>query len=277
MPRRGHKRKLHEASSTDKLEDPQDEEDVPSKIMPCQLPPKEVNAGSFTLPCTIGSLNFYDIADLAASVNVIPKIVGNVLVKNDKFLFPSDFVVIDMLEARYETMILSRPFLATIHAEINDFNKEISLGIGKDRITFDIDKKIHNLTTPVKKVHERCGKKARIDKADPSIHKKVCNGGEDIYGINEKGKLREWYCCHDDKRRGMTGEGYHSLDLLLVKYGGSQEIDQLTDEYELGIGKKGHILEEIWENYKEVQGDDTYWWYDHWLEEHKKQEIWEEV
>ncbi|GKB66428.1 reverse transcriptase domain-containing protein, partial [Tanacetum coccineum] len=44
-----------------------------SKVLPCQLPPKEMNPGNFTLPCTIGSLNFYAMADLGASVNVIPK------------------------------------------------------------------------------------------------------------------------------------------------------------------------------------------------------------
>ncbi|GJS01315.1 putative ribonuclease H-like domain-containing protein [Tanacetum coccineum] len=35
------------------------------------------------------------------------------------------------------------------------------------------------------------------------------------------------------------------------------EIDQLADEYELGIGKKGHMLEDIWENCRKVQGDNT--------------------
>ncbi|GJU13741.1 putative reverse transcriptase domain-containing protein [Tanacetum coccineum] len=76
-------------------------------------------------------------------------IVENILVKIDKFLFPSDFVVMDMLNTRNETMILGRPFLATIHAEIDVFNKEISLGIGGDRVTFDMDKKIHNFTTSI--------------------------------------------------------------------------------------------------------------------------------
>ncbi|GJW92937.1 ribonuclease H-like domain-containing protein [Tanacetum coccineum] len=123
------------------------------------------------------------MADLGASVNVIPKsmfehlklanlkktdmlvemddmtkrapigIVENVLVKIDKFLFPSDFMVIDMLNTRNETMILRRPFLATIHAEIDVFNKEISLGIGDDRVTFDMDKKIHNFMTHVGKIY----------------------------------------------------------------------------------------------------------------------------
>ncbi|GJX23916.1 hypothetical protein Tco_0228361 [Tanacetum coccineum] len=40
------------------------------------------------------------------------------------------------------------------------------------------------------------------------------------------------------------------------------EVDQLADEYELGIGKKGHMLDDIWENCKKVQGDNTYWWHD---------------
>ncbi|GJR40273.1 hypothetical protein Tco_1215957 [Tanacetum coccineum] len=30
------------------------------------------------------------------------------------------------------------------------------------------------------------------------------------------------------------------------------EVEQLVDEYELGFGKKGHILEMIWENYKKI-------------------------
>ncbi|GKC49225.1 hypothetical protein Tco_1071970 [Tanacetum coccineum] len=46
---------------------------VSSKVLPCQLPLKELNPGNFTLPCTIGSLNFFAMADLDANVNVISK------------------------------------------------------------------------------------------------------------------------------------------------------------------------------------------------------------
>ncbi|GKA00992.1 reverse transcriptase domain-containing protein [Tanacetum coccineum] len=80
-------------------------------------------------------------------------IVENILVKIDKFLFPSDFVVINMLNKLNETMILGRPFLATIHAEIDVFNKEISLGIRSDRVTFNMDKKIHNFTTSIREIY----------------------------------------------------------------------------------------------------------------------------
>nr|GEW11596.1 hypothetical protein [Tanacetum cinerariifolium] len=165
------------------------------------------------------------IKDLSASVNVIPKsmfehlklaqlkktgmlvemadmtkrspigIVENVIVKIDKFLFPSDFTVMDMLNTRNETMILGRSFIATIHAEINVFNKEISFGIG------DLVK---------------------------------------------------------DPRERSFDDYKWMFDL---------EVDQLADEYELDIGKKGHMLDDIWENCKKVQWDNTYWWHDQKSEE----------
>ncbi|GKD71808.1 reverse transcriptase domain-containing protein [Tanacetum coccineum] len=288
------------------------EEGVSSKVLPCQLPPKEINPLNFTIPYTIGSLNFYVMSDLGASINVIPKsmfehlklarlkktdmlvemadmtkkapigIVENILVKINKFLFPSDFVVIDMLSMRDETMILGRPFLATIHAEIDIFNKEISLGIWDDKVTFDMDKKIHNFTTLIGKIYminsihndespslsnaqsdkssrfeksnnlqnesnyiqEQSSKKTRIFKADthlPSMHfykpvkkicngilkvwptcdptMKTCNGGIEIYGMNEEGVLKLLYCYLDGHRESIKGSGLSFPEFLLVKYG----------------------------------------------------------
>ncbi|GJY16011.1 RNA-directed DNA polymerase, eukaryota, reverse transcriptase zinc-binding domain protein [Tanacetum coccineum] len=147
----------------------EEKEEGSSETLPCQLPPKEINPGSFTLPCTIGNLKLYVMADLGAGVNVMPKslfehlkladlketsmvvemadmtkkaplgIVENILVKIDKFLFHSDFVVIVMLEGLNETMLLGRPFLATIHAQIDVFRREISLGIGEEKVKFDMN------------------------------------------------------------------------------------------------------------------------------------------
>ncbi|GJZ72470.1 reverse transcriptase domain-containing protein [Tanacetum coccineum] len=148
--------------------------DTPDALQ--HLPPKELNPGSFTLPCKIDKFNFYSMADLGASINVMPKsifehllltnlkktnmlyemadmskkaplgIVKNVLVKIDKFLFPSDFVIIDNTPS--ETKILGRPVLATIHAEIDVFARKFSLGINEDRIIFDIMRKDHNYMNP---------------------------------------------------------------------------------------------------------------------------------
>ncbi|GJV36485.1 hypothetical protein Tco_1408962 [Tanacetum coccineum] len=60
---------IHEVSFINKLED----DNISSKGLLCQILPKEINPGSFTLPCTFGSLDFYVMADLGASINVMPK------------------------------------------------------------------------------------------------------------------------------------------------------------------------------------------------------------
>ncbi|GJT30310.1 reverse transcriptase domain-containing protein [Tanacetum coccineum] len=78
-------------------------------------------------------------------------IVENVLEKIDKFLFPFDFMINDMLGDPNETMILGRPFLATIHARIDVFYKEISLGV-EDKIVFDMNGNVHHPTAFVEKV-----------------------------------------------------------------------------------------------------------------------------
>nr|GEY44134.1 RNA-directed DNA polymerase, eukaryota, reverse transcriptase zinc-binding domain protein [Tanacetum cinerariifolium] len=71
--------------------------------------------------------------------------------------------------------------------------------------------------------------------------------------------IRHDYDITSSLRRGAL----QPPSLTLLHY---NEIDQLADEYKLGIGKKGHMLNDIWENYKKVQGDNTYWWHDYGLE-----------
>ncbi|GKA56493.1 phospholipase-like protein [Tanacetum coccineum] len=213
-------------------------------------------------------------------------IVENVFVKIDKFLFPSDFVVMDMLNTHNETMILGRPFLATIHAEINVFNKEISLGV---------------------RVWPTC---------DPTL--KACNGGIKVYGMNEEGNPKRWYCYLDDDRGSIKGGGLSFPKFLLVKYGevqkeeedykprpkdysfkdwlltkvGHTEVSEpvkkallktwlldcfqeelVKDPRSRRIGKKGHMLDDIWENCKKVQGDNTYWWHDQKSEEEERRQL----
>ncbi|GJX41304.1 reverse transcriptase domain-containing protein [Tanacetum coccineum] len=128
---------------------------------------EELNPRSFLLPFTINNYNSNAIANIDASNNVMPRsiykdlkpanlggatmsveiddmtqqeilgTVKNVLVKIDKFEFPCDFVVTDVPENLGEMIILGRPFLETIHAQIDVFHEEISLGIGEDRIKFE--------------------------------------------------------------------------------------------------------------------------------------------
>ncbi|GJS12169.1 hypothetical protein Tco_0368965 [Tanacetum coccineum] len=140
-----------------------------------------------------------------------------------------DFVVMDMLNTHNETMILGRPFLATIHAEIDVFNKEISLGIRGDRVTFDMDKKIHEFITPIGEIYM-----INTTSNTPSDASSRVEETNDVHTYQEQGR---------------------------------------SHEYELGVGKKGHMLEDIWENCKKVQGDSTYWWHDQKSEEEERRQL----
>ncbi|GJR67359.1 homeodomain-like protein [Tanacetum coccineum] len=137
-----------------------------------KLPLKETNPGSFILPCTIGNHSMSNaLADLGASISIIPyslfKRLGlgslkpikmtieiadksmqspkgikeNVLVKISNFVFPVDFIVLDIIEDENVPIILGRPMLATAHTKIDVYGKKISLGVGRDQVVFKINKK----------------------------------------------------------------------------------------------------------------------------------------
>ncbi|GKE96523.1 phospholipase-like protein [Tanacetum coccineum] len=154
-----------------------------SETLPYQQLSNEINLGSFTLPCTIGNLKTYATAAVGAGINMMPKslfehlklanlkktsmvvemgnmtkrallgIMENILVNIDKFVFHSDFVVIDTPEGPNETILLGRPFLVMIHAQIDVFRGEILLGIGNERIKFDMDREICHSGVPLEKIY----------------------------------------------------------------------------------------------------------------------------
>nr|GEU37937.1 hypothetical protein [Tanacetum cinerariifolium] len=149
----------------------QEEDDVPTKVLPCQLPPKELNPRSFTLPCTMGSLNFYAMADLEwCSEN-------------------------------------SSPVTLTL--------------------IFYFDPRGLQTSTE---------------------------------GLSLQGMVI-------DKVKDPRSRSFDDYKWIF-----DLEVDQLADEYELGIGKKGHMLDNTLDNYKKVKGDNAYWRHDHGIEENERQE-----
>ncbi|KAG8490922.1 hypothetical protein CXB51_014749 [Gossypium anomalum] len=139
---------------------------VCSTILQNKLPNKLKNPGSFIIPCLIGSLDVNDaLADLGANINVMPDkmfkqlglgkpkqtrmsiqladktirfprgIIEDVLVKIDKFIFPVDFVVLDIEKDSNTPLILGRPFLATAKTIIDIGTGELTLRVGNETIT----------------------------------------------------------------------------------------------------------------------------------------------
>ena len=67
-------------------------------------------------------------------------IIEYVLIKIDKFIFPVNFVVLDMEEDEKVPLILGRPFLATSQALIDVESGELTLRVGDDKVCVSIYK-----------------------------------------------------------------------------------------------------------------------------------------
>uniref|UniRef100_A0A1U7YUK2 Uncharacterized protein LOC104248338 n=1 Tax=Nicotiana sylvestris TaxID=4096 RepID=A0A1U7YUK2_NICSY len=140
-------------------------------ILQNKLPQKLGDLGSFTIPCTLGGIYFEKaLCDSGASINLIPLsifrkldlgemkdigvslqfadqstkkpkgIIENVLVRVDKFVFPVDFIVLEMKECPDEPIILGRPFLVTGRAIIDVHQGQLIVRVDEERIIFDMQK-----------------------------------------------------------------------------------------------------------------------------------------
>ena len=140
-----------------------------SVILQKKFPYKLKDPGSFTIPCKIRDLIFERaLCDLGASINLMPLsifkqlglgearpttvtlqlvdrslkhpqgVIEDVLVKVDKFIFPTDFIVLDMEEDKEIPIILGRPFLATGRAMIGVQKRELKLRVQDDEVRFSV-------------------------------------------------------------------------------------------------------------------------------------------
>ncbi|GJS18647.1 reverse transcriptase domain-containing protein [Tanacetum coccineum] len=97
-----------------------------------KLPEKLGNPGKFLIPCGFSELKCKALADLGASINLMPlsvgkKIARDVFVPVGKFTFPADFVIVDYESDPRVPLILGRPFLRTVRALIDVHGEEMIL------------------------------------------------------------------------------------------------------------------------------------------------------
>ncbi|XP_014511686.1 uncharacterized protein LOC106770386 [Vigna radiata var. radiata] len=140
-----------------------------SAIIQKMLPPKLQDLGSFTIPCTIGELEVgRALIDLGASISLMPMsmfkkikrlelkptrmtlqladrylkypfgVDEDVIVKVDKFLFPVDFVIMEMEENGDAPLILGRPFMKTTRILIDVENGKLKLRVQDEEVYFDV-------------------------------------------------------------------------------------------------------------------------------------------
>nr|GEU93622.1 hypothetical protein [Tanacetum cinerariifolium] len=63
-------------------------------------------------------------------------IAKNVLVRIGKFIFPVDFIILDMPEDIKVPLILGRPFMSTTQAKIDVYKRKITLRVGEEKVVF---------------------------------------------------------------------------------------------------------------------------------------------
>ncbi|XP_061356221.1 uncharacterized protein LOC133300666 [Gastrolobium bilobum] len=140
-----------------------------SAIIQKKLPPKMKDPGSFSILIEIGNIEVGKaLCDLGASINLMPLsmcralgikelkpttvflqladksirrpdgVIEDVLVKIDKFIFPADFVVLNMEEDTEIPLLLGRPFLATARAMIDVEQGKLMLRVNEETVTIDV-------------------------------------------------------------------------------------------------------------------------------------------
>ncbi|GJZ28104.1 zinc knuckle CX2CX4HX4C containing protein [Tanacetum coccineum] len=187
------------------------------------LPPKEEDPGSFILPYSIERLDFNNaLADLGPSISIMPffmykrlgignikpinmviemadntksfpkGIVKNLLIKIDKFIFPVDFVILDMIEDFRMPIILGRPLLATAHAKVDIFKKTISLEVGNEKVIFKMRSRFSTIIfESVRAIKSEIH--IKDDDSEPCDFNQLLGIDHDIfaYDINMQGSYKE--------------------------------------------------------------------------------------
>ena len=146
-----------------------------SAVIQQNLLAKMKDPGSFTIPCSVGKYEFKKaLCNSGASINSMPLsvvkrlnlgelsliaitlqmadrsmaqpegILEDVLIKVGKFIFPVDFVVMQMEEDTQVPSLLGRPFLATGAALINVQKGELTLWVGNEAVHFNINRSLEH-------------------------------------------------------------------------------------------------------------------------------------
>ncbi|GJV93659.1 reverse transcriptase domain-containing protein [Tanacetum coccineum] len=141
-----------------------------SEVILNKLAEKHGDPGKFLIPCDFPRINkFLALADLGTSINLMPlsvwkklslseltptcmtlkladrsitKPIGiteDVYLKVGKFKFLADFVVVDFDADPRVPLILGRSFLNTGRALIDVYEGELTLRVGKESVTFNLD------------------------------------------------------------------------------------------------------------------------------------------
>ncbi|XP_057740041.1 uncharacterized protein LOC130957192 [Arachis stenosperma] len=197
-----------------------------SAVIQRGLPPKLKDPGSFILSCIIGNRTLDKaLCDLGANINLMPlslmkqlaieelkptrmslqmtdrspkipnRVVENLLVKVGDFIFPADFVILDMEEEGHNSIILERPLLATARAIINVEKGEMTLRVHDEKMIINVFKSMKHL--PEEEKHMRVEMVEKVERGlleannqeEIEVEQDVIE--EEVIEISSEGKTEE--------------------------------------------------------------------------------------
>ncbi|GJV61912.1 retrovirus-related pol polyprotein from transposon TNT 1-94, partial [Tanacetum coccineum] len=128
-----------------------------------EVPLVDLGASVSVMPfSTYSNLGLGDLAHTRLTIELADRtikhprgIAENVLVRIGKFIFPIDFVILDIPEDDDVPLILGRPFLSTAHAKIDVFKRKITLRVGEEKLVFKSIKPATSIIRRVYMVKER--------------------------------------------------------------------------------------------------------------------------
>jgi len=211
---------------------------IPKSLPQKSLPQKSKDPGSFTILVTIGTLLMGKaLLDLGASINLMPlsmlRRIGDlevrhtrmtlqladrsmkypygmakdVLVKVDRFMFPVDFVVMDIEEDTEVPLILGRPFMKMAKVIINVDDGKLKVKVQDDEVKFNVFKAMQH-----PKDKQQCFKMHVIDEIFLSSRKQLTKASplkKDLIGAyddlkdDEEKKVDE-YLTHLNSAKGVA-------------------------------------------------------------------------
>ena len=232
-----------------------------SAVMKKDLPEKMKDPGSFAIPCIIGGVEIQKaLCDSGASINLMPisvakqlslgelipttitlqmadrsmvrpeGVLEDVLVIVGKFVFPVDFIILDMEEDSQVPLLLGRPFLATGAALIDMQKGVLTLRVGEEDAAFNLIKSMKNIDTD----RENFNVVGDVYTYNPDIP----NDCNTQFFINEK-EMNSQY-IEDDYSDYPYHSSHSEETVLSLKHNGNEkgEIHQETSE-------EGLVLKEL--------------------------------
>ena len=245
-----------------------------SALMKKELPEKMKDPGSFTIPCMIEGVEIQKaLCDSGASINLMPLSVAkqlslgelipttitlqmadrsmvkpegvleDVLVTVGKFVFPVDFIVLDMKEDSQVPLLLGRPFLTTGAALIDMQKGVLTLRVGNEAAAFDLIKGMQNIDID----KEGCNVIDDVYVLQSDVH----NDCNDQSYINEK-EMNFQYI--EDDYPNCPYNSFHSRETVLSMMINRDEQEGNIEKGEIQqeTSEEGLVLKELPSHFKYV-------------------------